>query len=976
MNNSLKKELKNLAGDISGDLFTSLSDRLMYATDASEYRNIPIAVSRPKGPEDIKKLVLFALRNRISLIPRGAGTSLAGQVVGSGIVVDAGKYMNRIVEINTEEKWVRVEPGVVLDELNLELAKHGLFFGPETSTSNRCMMGGMAGNNACGSRSLIYGSTRDHVLSMKVILADGSDMEFGVVSGDEFSEKCERESFESDLYRNIRDILIDDENQEEIKKEFPRNDIKRRNTGYAIDILLDSIPFGGKQSFNFSKLLTGSEGTLAFTTELKLNLVPLPPKESVLLCAHFNTLKESVKANLVVLDHKPRAIELMDKFILDCTKNNIEQSKNRFFLKGDPEAILIIEFSAETKNELTKKISKLESDLRGCGLGYHYPAIYGEDIEKVWSLRKAGLGVIYNIPGDHKPVSVIEDTAVHPEDLMDYINDFELILEKYDLQGIYHGHISTGELHLRPMINLKDKDGVRLFRAIAEDVAALVKKYRGSLSGEHGDGILRSEFIPMMIGEKNYELLRRIKKSWDPHNIFNPGKIIDSPPMDSGLRYSTGKPERSIDTFFDFSGEMGIIRAVERCNGSGDCRKSDLIGGTMCPSYMATGDERNTTRARANILREFITNSEKKNPFDHEEIYDILDLCLSCKGCKSECPSSVDMAKYKAEFLQQYYKSHRIPLRTRLIGYISTLNRIGSVFPSLYNFVVSSKVLSGLMKRIIGFAPARSIPVLSKITLKAWARKNISGEESANGVVYLFADEFTDYNDTEIGIKAITILQQLGYQVIIPKHLESGRTFLSKGMVKKASEIAKKNINLLKDIINDNIPLIGIEPSAILTFRDEYPELAGPDLKDNAKSMGENCLMFDEFICREIGKGNIHRDQFTDSQLKIRLHGHCHQKSIASTTSTKKMLSFPENYNVDEIPSGCCGMAGSFGFEKEHYDLSMKVGELVLFPEVRNTSAEIMISAPGTSCRQQIKDGTGRDALHPIEIFHDALKIK
>jgi len=966
--------MKKLADNLSGDLFISASDRLMYATDASEYRKIPVAVARPKNLDDIKKLILFASENRASLIPRGAGTSLAGQVVGAGIIVDIGKYMNRIIEINTEEKWVRVEPGVVLDELNLELAKYGLFFGPETSTSNICMMGGMAGNNACGSRSLIYGSTRDHILSMKVLLSDGSETEFGSLSVNDFNKKFNCSCLEASLYRNIRDILNNKENYDQIKDQFPRPDITRRNTGYAIDILLDTVPFGGDQEFNFSKLLAGSEGTLAFTTELKLNLVPLPPVENVLVCVHFTTLKESIKANLVVLDHKPRAIELMDKFILDCTKNNIEQSKNRFFLKGDPEAILIVEFSAETKSELTNKISKLESDLRGHRLGYYYPPIYGEDIEKVWSLRKAGLGVIYNTPGDHKPVSVIEDTAVHPEDLMDYINDFELILEKYDLQGIYHGHISTGELHLRPMINLKDKDGVRLFRAIAEDVAALVKKYRGSLSGEHGDGILRSEFIPMMIGEKNYELLKRIKKAWDPHNIFNPGKIVHYPPMDSGLRYTQGKPERSIETFFDFSGEMGIIRAAEKCNGSGDCRKSSLMGGTMCPSYMATGDERNTTRARANILREFLTNSEKKNPFDHKEIYNILDLCLSCKGCKSECPSSVDMAKYKAEFLQQYYKSHRIPLRTRLIGYISTLNRIGSIFPPFYNFVVSSKVLSGIMKRIIGFAPARSIPALSKITLKAWARKNINGGESENGKVYLFADEFTDYNDTEIGIKAITLLQKLGYQVEIPKHLESGRTFLSKGMVKKASEIARKNINLLKDVINDDTPLIGIEPSAILSFRDEYPDLAGPDLKNIARSMGKNCLMFDEFICREIGKGNINRDQFTDSPLRIKLHGHCHQKSIASTASTKEMLSFPENYVVDEIPSGCCGMAGSFGFEKEHYDLSMKVGELVLFPEVRKTSAEIIISAPGTSCRQQIKDGTGRTAYHPIEIFYDSLK--
>ncbi len=974
MNDSIKKEIISLSGKMEGDLFTSVTDRLMYATDASEYREIPLAVARPKNSADIKILVLFALKNGISLIPRAAGTSLAGQVVGKGIVVDAGRYLNRIIEINPEEKWVRVQPGVILDELNMELAQHGLFFGPETSTSSRCMLGGMAGNNACGSHSLIYGSTRDHILSMKVILADGSEAEFGSLSRSGFDNKCNCSTLEASLYKNIRDVLNNKEVQKQIRDQYPRPDIKRRNTGYAIDLLLDTVPFGGEEKFNFSKLLAGSEGTLAFTTEMKLNLVPLPPAESVLICAHFKTLKESVEANLVILEHKPRAVELIDKFILDCTKDNIEQRKNRFFLRGDPGAILIVEFGAESGEELKEKIGALEKDLKGEGLGYHFPVVSGKDMERVWALRKAGLGVIYNIPGDFKPVSVIEDTAVHPEDLIDFINDFEDILDRYEMQGIYHGHISTGELHLRPMINLKDKDGVRLFSAIARDVAAIVKKYRGSLSGEHGDGRVRSGLIPMMIGEKNYELLRRIKRAWDPKNIFNPGKIIDPAPIDSYLRYEEGKEHRHIDTYFDFSGEMGFLRAAERCNGSADCRKSSLMGGTMCPSFMATGDEKNTTRARANILREFITNSTRKNIFDHEEVKEVLDLCLSCKGCKSECPSSVDMAKLKAEFMQQYYKSNRVPLRSLLIGYISTLNRLGSLFPLFYNFLISNALSSGLMKKVIGFAPARSIPALSKITLKAWSGKNPELYGGNKGKVYLFADEFTDYNDTHVGVKAISSLRKLGYKVVIPKHIESGRTFLSKGLVKKASEIAKRNIKLLKDIVTEDSPLIGIEPSAILTFRDEYPELCGDVLKPSAESLAKNCLMFDEFIMRELENGKIDAALFTEDPLKIKLHGHCHQKSLASTGPTKEMLSLPANYEVTEIPSGCCGMAGSFGFEKEHYDLSMKVGELVLFPAVRETSAEIVISAPGTSCRHQIKDGTGRDAYHPIEIFHDALK--
>ena len=959
---------------MEGDLFTSVPDRLMYATDASEYRDIPLAVARPKNSADIKKLIFFASKTGISLIPRAAGTSLAGQVVGKGIVVDAGKYMNRILDINAEEKWVRVQPGVILDELNLELDKHGLFFGPETSTSSRCMIGGMAGNNACGAHSLIYGSTRDHIISMKVVLADGSGAEFGPLSREGFEQKCNCSTLEALLYKNIKEILSNSDNKKEIKAQYPRPDLERRNTGYAIDLLLDTIPFGGKEVFNFSKLLAGSEGTLAFTTELKLNLVPLPPVETALVCVHFRTLKESVEANLVILDHQPRAIELIDKFILDCTKDNIEQSKNRFFLNGDPGAILIVEFGAGSGKELKEKILNLEADLRKRELGYHFPVVSGRDMDRVWALRKAGLGVIYNIPGDYKPVSVIEDTAVHPKDLMAFNTDFELILKKYQLQGIYHGHISTGELHLRPMINLKDKEGVRLFGAIAGDVAAIVKKYRGSLSGEHGDGRVRSGFIPKMIGEKNYDLLRQIKKGWDPKNIFNPGKIVDPAPIDQDLRYETEREHRDIETCFDFSGEMGFLRAVEKCNGSADCRKSALMGGTMCPSFMATGDEKNTTRARANILREFITNSSKKNIFDHEEVKEVLDLCLSCKGCKSECPSSVDMAKLKAEFMQQYYKSNRIPVRSKLIGYISSMNRLGSLFPAMYNFFISNVLTSGVMKKVIGFAPARSIPLLSKITLKAWCRKNQDNSEGKNGTVFLFADEFTDYNDTHVGIKAINTLRKLGYKVIVPKHIESGRTFLSKGMVKKAKKIAVRNIELLKDEVGEETPLIGIEPSAILTFRDEYPDLCGNELRPTSVELGKHCLMFDEFIMREVEKGKIDTSLFSGESLKIKLHGHCHQKSLASTGPTKEMLSLPANYSVDEIPSGCCGMAGSFGFEKEHYDLSMKVGELVLFPAVRNTSEDIVISAPGTSCRHQIKDGTGRTAYHPIELFHNALK--
>lgn len=968
-------KLKELKASIKGDVYADEYTRLLYATDASAYRQMPQLVVRPADNHDLKFLISFARNLHTSLIPRAAGTSLAGQVVGGGIVADVSKYLNKVLEINVEKHWVRVQPGVVLDELNNILEPMGLFFGPETSTSNRCMMGGMVGNNSCGSHSLVYGSTRDHTLEIKAFLSDGSEVVFGAISNAEFDQKCELKSLEGQIYRNIRSILAPADNQAEIRAQFPDKSIHRRNTGYAIDLLLESTPFTESQNeFNFCKLIAGSEGTLCFITEIKLNLVPLPPKEKALICVHCNTLDEAFKGNIIALKHGPVAIELMDSVILEQTKANITQRKNRFFIQDDLAAMLLIELAEKTKEEIELKAADIIQNLKEAGHGYHFPLVYNQDVNKVWALRKAGLGVLSNLPGDAKPVAVIEDTAVNPEVLPEYMNDFRQLLVSLNLECVYYAHIATGELHLRPVLNLKDPKDVELFHTVALETAKLVKKYRGSLSGEHGDGRLRGEFIPMMIGEKNYSLLESIKETWDPEGIFNPGKITRTPRMNSSLRYEPGKYVKEPETIFDFSGTHGILHAAEQCNGSADCRKSAVIGGTMCPSYMATMDENSTTRARANILREFLTNSEKKNRFDHKEIYQVMDLCLSCKGCKSECPSNVDMAKYKAEFLQHWHDANGIPLRTRLIANISNWNKLGMIAPSVFNFFVTNEFTSGIMKKSLGFAPKRSIPVLYKITLRNWLKKLSPRQNTGNkSKVYLFADEFTDVNDVEIGIKAVKLLNKLGYKVEIPDHVESGRAYLSKGFARKAQQLAKLNVSKLHSVISAQTPLIGIEPSAILSFRDEYPDLVGNELKSNAIELSKHCLMFDEFIMREVQEGNISPSQFTDNKQHIRLHGHCHQKALSSTGPTKEMLSLPVNYTIDEIKSGCCGMAGSFGYEAEHYDLSMMVGELILLPEVRKTPQHDIISAPGTSCRHQIKDGTGRTAMHPIEVLYEAL---
>lgn len=963
--------LAELASSIKGDLRYDYTHLTIYSTDASAYSERPIAVAFPKDNDDLRAIIDFSNKYKVPIIPRAAGTSLAGQVVGQGIVVDISKHFTSILEINEKEHWVRVQPAVILDELNLATKKYGLFFGPETSTANRCMIGGMIGNNSCGSHSVVYGSTRDHLLEVKMLLSDGKEILFKPITKSEFKEKLDADGVEGCIYRKINTLLSQPENVEEIKAQFPEPALKRRNTGYALDLLIDNGIFGtSEEKINLCSLIAGSEGTLGLITEAKLNLVPLPPKEKALICIHLSTLEEAFKANLVALKSKPTAVELMDKNILDLTKGNIEQSRNRFFVEGEPAAILIIELAEDTKEAITSKYDAIVSEMKANGFGYHYPIVWGSDTSKVWSLRKAGLGVLSNMKGDVKPVSVIEDTAVIPERLPAYMNDFQEILKKYGLDCVYHAHIGSGELHLRPILNLKNPNDVILFKEIATDVAILVKKHRGSLSGEHGDGRLRGEFIPLMVGERCYQMMREVKQAFDPHNIFNPNKIVDTPAMNTFLRYQQNSANKEYSTIFDYSESEGFLRAIERCNGSGDCRKTILAGGTMCPSYMATKDENKTTRARANMLRDVLTNSAK--PFESQELYDILSLCLSCKGCKSECPSNVDMAKLKAEFLQHYYDAKGIPLRARLIAYITYIYKGGSVAPRITNIFMGTKAIANPIQRLLGFSEKRNLPLLHKHTLKSWHKKANKSLSQTKKVAF-FNDEFTNYNDVEVGMKAILLLQKLGYQVIFPEHLESGRTYISKGFVRTAKRIANKNIEMLFPIIKDNIPLIGIEPSAILSFRDEYPDLATSENKEKAAHLSKNSFLIDEFLMKEMLKGAITQSQFTKEPLNIHFHGHCQQKSIATTAATQYILDFPENYSVQEIKSGCCGMAGSFGYEKEHYDLSMAIGELVLFPAVRNTSDTTVIAAPGTSCRHHIMDGTGKKAVHPIEVLYHAL---
>lgn len=974
-------------------LYTDSLHKIAYATDASVYREIPYGVAYPETIKDIQELIKIARAKKTHLIPRAGGTSIAGQVVGSGIVVDISKHWNHILEINQEERWARVEPGVVRDELNIALKPYGLFFSPETSTSNRCCIGGMFGNNSCGTHSLVYGSTRHHVIACKGVLSDETEFD---------TEKIQEEG-----YRYVRPLLdkvlmqLEDWDSDEkvcklIAENYPEKELQRRSCGYAIDEAIEIIK--ENPGLALCKLLAGSEGTLAFITEVKVSLDVLPPKEIMAVCGHCDTLDKSFEANLVALKHHPTAIELMDGDILELSKGNAEQQKNRFFVEGDPAALLITELRADTREELDAQAEKLEKDLLDSGLVYLNTRVYSADVQKVWALRKAGLGILGGMKGDAKPMGVIEDTAVAPKYMPAYMKDFQEMTKRLGANVVYYGHISTGELHLRPIINLKTREGQTLFRNLATETAQLVKKHRGSISGEHGDGRLRGEFIKMLYGDETYELMRQVKKCWDPEGMFNLHKIVDTLPMDSMLRfdidqqYDIEKRLGSDKTYFNWKaafdeckapGAMGaksqmnaLMCSIEQCNGAGDCRKSNLIGGTLCPAYKVSGDELKTTRARANVLREILTRGG-----DYKQVKEELDSCLACKGCKSECPSNVDMTRLRAEVLQHYYDEHGTPFRSFMVARMAQIELLGVMVRPLYNFFVSWSLSSYLIKKVISFSSERQIPTLSRYSM----RKLVAKEQTQNRIarpkkkVYLFADEFTNLQEAELGLTFAKLLMRLGYKVEIPNHVESGRAAISKGCLKYAKKFAIKNVQLLKDKLSDSHPLIGIEPSCILSFRDEYPDLVPAEMRQDALALAKNCLLYDEFLMKEIAEGNISADDFEDVEMEIWLHGHCHQKTLVGVDKTAKALdTLLARAKVNVIPSGCCGMAGSFGYEKEHFETSKAIGEMVLFPTIRKATEDkhkqVIVAAPGTSCRQQILDGTGVKAVHPIEILYSQLK--
>ncbi len=968
----MKQKLEKFKSKFNGEFHCDDLHKILYATDASVYRKIPLAVAFPKDNYALKQLIQFAQQNNTSLIPRTAGTSLAGQCVGEGIIVDVSKHFTQILTVDKKNKTVSVQPGVIRDELNEYLKSYGLFFGPNTSTSNRCMIGGMVGNNSSGTTSIQYGVTRDKVLELQTLLSNGDEVTFKPLIKEEFIQKTKLDSLEGSICKTIHSELRSERVQQEIQHQFPKKEIHRRNTGYALDSLIDSEVFNNSEKkINIASILCGSEGTLAFTTQITLQLDELPPPYTAMVVAQYASLENCLNDVHVAMQHKLYTCEMIDDFILDCTKNNKKYSAYRFFVEGNPKALLMLELKSESQEDLQHQTDALLKSLQESELSYATPILLGDDIDKALELRKAGLGLLGNMVGDKKAVACIEDTAVSLEDLPSYINDFTKLMERFEQKAVYYAHAGAGELHLRPILNLKKNEGVEYFRKITTEVAQLVKKYNGAFSGEHGDGIVRGEFLPMVIGEKNYSILEKIKVAFDPNHIFNPGKIVSPFKMDESLRYETDAIVPEIDTLLDFSDSEGILRLAEKCNGSGDCRKTEASNGVMCPSYQATKDEKNTTRGRANTLREILTHNNELNKFDSKELKEVFDLCLSCKACATECPSNVDIATAKAEFLFQYHKIHKPTFTEKLFAKSSSYNKIASRFPRLANSIFTNSITSGIIKKVSGIASERSLPRISTKSFSKISQQHIYQEDTLIKEVILLVDEFSNYLDSDIAEDCYILLSTLGYKVTIIDSLDSGRALISKGFLNEAKKEADKNIKFLKDKVSESSPLIGIEPSAILSFRDEYIRLA--DDIDSARSIAQNTFIIEEFLASEVDLGNIKSSQFNTEEKMIKIHNHCHQKALSNQKVTFDILNLPMNYKPTIISSGCCGMAGSFGFEKDKYEVSMQIGELKLFPAIRNTSEEVIIASNGTSCRHQIKDGTQRQALHPVSILKNAL---
>ena len=949
MNEELYEALKKR---VTGEVRFDRVSRLMYSTDASIYEIEPIGVVVPRTHEDVFATMEVARDFKVPILPRGGGTSLAGQTVGNAVVIDMSKYLNHILEVNTEEGWARVEPGVVQEQFNLHLRPMGFLFGPDTSTANRATLGGMMGNNSAGSHSIVYGKTIDHVLEMDVVLSSGEGRTLREM-------KFEEAQLRGNLEGRIADIVR--VHRGEIERRFPR--IMRRVSGYN----LDEFVRNGK--FNLAKIVVGSEGTLAAVHQAKVRIEPRPPATAVCV-VHFADIVDAIRASDIILPFKPAAIELIDDMIMDLARSSLELSRLMGFVQGHPAAILVVEFYGENEVHLRSKLDEMEAALKRNKAGYAYVRAFDStDQSNIWKVRKAGLGLLLGMKGERKPIAFVEDCAVEPSKLPEFFVRFRDVIHKYGTSAGYYGHASVGCLHIRPLINTKDARDIRVMKEMTDEIADLVVEFGGGMSGEHGDGLARSHLNEKLFGKELYKAFRDVKSAFDPEHRMNPGKIVDAPPMTESLRYGTEYRTLALNTHYNFSREGGFATAVELCNGAGVCRKKNE--GTMCPSYMVTMEDKHSTRGRANLMREILSGKLPAYEFTGKELYETLDLCLECKGCKAECPSNVDMAKLKYEFLAQYNEANGASLRSRMFASIHSLSQLASLWPSMANWTLTNPGMRRMLDRFAGIDARRKLPLFAPQTFETWFARRPKSQipnpkSKISGKVVLFHDTFINYNYPDIGRAATQLLEAAGYEVGLAERRCCGRPMISKGFAEAARENADFNVRQLHTFVENGYSIVGCEPSCVLTFRDEYPDLVkGDHVTDVARSS----FLLEEFIVKEKQAGRW-KLEFKRQRTKALIHGHCHEKALIGSRYLKEAMAMA--YPVEEIDSGCCGMAGSFGYEKEHYDVSMAIGRRRLFPAVEN-NPEAIVVAPGISCRQQVEHATGRRPLHPAEALVRAL---
>ena len=945
---------------VDGEVRFDPYSRLLYSTDASIYQMEPVGVVIPRNAADVQAVVEFGAREGIPVLPRSGGTSLAGQTVNHAIVMDFSKYMNNVLEVNPEEQWARVQPGIILEQLTRQVSAHGLQYAPDPTTANRACVGGGIGNNTCGAHSVIYGKTLDHIKELDVILSDGSTARLGELTPAELESRLSAGGLEGEIYRGV--LRIAREQKDEIDRTYAK--IQRRVSGYNLDEFILDDGHGGP--VNLARMVVGSEGTLCVVTEAKVNLVPRPTM-TALSILHFRTIFDASEATTRVLTHDPSSIELIDKMVLDRGREALGSSRNLSFIEGDPGAMLVVEFYGESEDELTARMNALKADI---GLAYACVNILDRAGQAaVWNVRKGGLGLLMSTRGDAKPIPFVEDPAVDPSVMGEFVRRFDEIVTEHGTTAGYYGHASVGCLHIRPLISLKDQDGINKMVSIGDAVSDLIKEFGGSMSGEHGDGIVRGVWTRKMFGDQIYNAFRELKQTWDPQGIMNPGKIIDTPPMTENLRYGMTYQAADLPTALDFSADFGYAGAVEMCNGMGACRKLD---GSMCPSFMATRDEEHSTRGRANLLRAALSGrmpDGAEGSITDQRLHQALDLCLECKACKAECESGVDMAKLKYEFLHHYHQEHSVPLRSRLFANIAALNRLGSRYAPISNWLAGTGLGKSLAATFLGIAPQRQQPAFASQSLPQWfAQRGHNGHSAKYGTVALYNDTFMNYNYPEIGIAAVEVLEAAGYDVELVNGGCCGRPMISKGLLTQAREQANANIDALYAYAERGIPIVGCEPSCLLTLRDEYPEFVADE---RATTVAENSFLIDEFLASANSAGRCDL-QFSGLNKRVLFHGHCHQKAITGTASAMSVLNMPPGYRAELINAGCCGMAGSFGFEKEHYDISMQIGGLSLFPAIES-KPDWEVAVMGVSCRQQVEHGAGRRARHFIEVLRDAV---